>query len=151
MKVIFAVSMGLNLLFVGILGGGVVRHMLHMPPPLPPEIRSLSPENQDLVSDSLHNVRMMNYELGKQINTQRKLIATHMGAERFDQDIFQQAIDRLKELRSEQTQNLADAAKIIAVGFSQEDRKVLAQLLRRPPPEDRGLSKESLPHKPPLR
>lgn len=135
-KVFIMVLVGLNLLMAGILIGNYSKppkHVKKVFPPVREKMHKMSDQSSKIFEASMEEVRQNNFLIEKKIRQKREDIVQLMSAEQFDENMYQAAIDELHVMRKAQTQNLVAAAKVMAKEFSVEDRRVLAQLLKKPP------------------
>ena len=140
-KQIIAVLIAINLLFLGAISGHLIKGAVVSVqgstvflPPLPQEALFLPEDKQRLFQEKMKETQAKNEALKEEIDAQRMVIVEAMTADVFDETIYQAAAQKLHDLRGQQMQNLADAAKDLAKQFSIQERVILAQLLRRSSP-----------------
>jgi uncharacterized membrane protein len=136
MKVLMIGSLLLNVLFVGIIIGDM-SHRFRTSPPVAKtagDLVSQFPEKKAaFISKALEKVRLENRDTHKQIRKARERAMKIMVAEHFDADAYQTQVKKIHALRGLLKQRLADMTMELAMQFNHQERKVLAQYLRRPP------------------
>jgi uncharacterized membrane protein len=91
----------------------------------------LPDEKARLFFKTLEEVRLENREAHKQIREARERAMKILAAPVFDEAAYRAEVARLQELRSRMKRRFADATIELARHFGPEDRKALAQHLRR--------------------
>jgi len=147
MKVLVMSSILLNVLLLGIIIGNI-SHRLSIEKfdrRHAPELAvKLSPDKEALFFETMEKVRKDSRDIQEQIEEARESALSILTAPEFDEAGYQVEVNRLHELRGIMMQRLADATKELAQNFNQEERRGLAEHLKRPPhpPDEQGL-----PHK----
>lgn len=96
------------------------------------ELASKLPEDKAaLFFKTLEKVRLENRDVHKQIREARKQAMKILVAPVFDEAAYRVEVAKLQELRSQVKRRFADATIELARRFGPEDRKALAQHLRR--------------------
>lgn len=135
-------SLVLNILLIGFIIGDV-SHRLFREDSLrnrPSELAvKLPPEKEKLFLDTMGKVHLENRNIRKRIREARERIFSILIAPKFDESSYQSEVEKLHELRGLMMQRSANATKELAKQFNQEERKALAESLRRPPREVRQL------------
>jgi uncharacterized membrane protein len=85
----------------------------------------------------LDKVFRENRDIHKQIDEARERVLSILSAPEFDEAAYQLETAKLDELRGLTMKRFADATRELAKQFNQEERKALAEDLRRPPPVSR--------------
>jgi len=136
MKIILAISVLLNMLFIGL----VIGHMTHRHKPgefmrrrTMRLARTLSPEKRTLFMGTLEKVYRDNEGIHEKIREGRKRIVSILSAPDFDENAYQEEVEKIHRLRGMMMQRLADATKELAKKFTPEERKALAAHLLKPP------------------
>ncbi len=136
MKVLIIGSLLLNVLLVGVIIGDM-SHRLRREPFFGRHARELAsklPEDKAaLFLETVEKVHLNNRDVHKQIREARKRAMRILTAHHFDEAAYQIQVEKLQELRGLMMRQLANATIELARQFDQEERKVLAQHLRRPP------------------
>jgi uncharacterized membrane protein len=133
-KILIVCSLVLNILLVGFVIGNV-SHRLFKGDSFrrkPPELSvKLSPEKEKLFLDTMGKVRLENRGIRKKMSETREKIFSIMIAPKFDGDAYESEVKKLLELRRFMMQQLSDATKELAEEFNQDERKALAEYLKR--------------------
>ena len=136
MKVLMIGSLLLNVLRVGFMIGDM-SHRFRRKPPIGKYVRELAsklPEDKEaLILKTMESVRLNNRDVRKQIRKARENAMKVMTAHDFDEAAYQTQVEKLHALRGLMMQRLATVTMELAKQFNQQERKVLAQYLRRPP------------------
>lgn len=141
-KILIMVSVLLNVLLIGV----VIGHVSHRfgrtgyaRRPVAGLKAKLPAEKERLLSETLKRLHRENREIRREIRETREKAMSILTAPEFDEAAYQAEADRIQKLRRNRMQALADATRGLARRFTQEERKALAEILRRPPPRpDRG-------------
>ena len=148
MKVLIIGSLLLNVLLVGMIIGDM-SHRWQREPYFGRRARELAsnlPEDEaGLILKTVERVHRNNRDVHKQIREARKRAMRILTAHDFDEAAYQIEVQKLQELRGLMMRRLANATIELARRFDQEERRVLAQYLRRPPrpPRDVEASRDS--------
>jgi uncharacterized membrane protein len=144
MRVLVIGSLLLNVLLVGLIIGDM-SHRFRTRPPIGKHARDLASklpkDKADLVLKTMQTVHLKNRDVYKQIQEARERAMKIMTAKEFDEAAYQTEVKRLHELRGFMMHRLGNVTTELAKQFNQQDRRVLAKYLRRPPRpqwEDRG-------------
>ena len=136
MKVLMIVSLLLNVFLVGIIIGDM-SHRFRKKPPIGKHARELAsklPEDKAaIILKTMETVHMNNRDVRKQIREARQRAMNIMTAQRFDEAAYQIQVEKLHELRGLMMQRLASVTMELATKLNQQERKILAQYLKRPP------------------
>jgi uncharacterized membrane protein len=129
-------SVLLNVLFAGILIGSLSHRLFTREPPWrhPPGISiKLPPDKEKLLGETMEKVWMENRDLHRQVREAREKTLSILTAADFDPEAYQVEVNKIHSLMGLLDQRLADTVKGLAGQFNQEERKGLAEHLRRPP------------------
>lgn len=129
MKIIFTLSVVLNVMLIGALGGFFYKRMTHMPHHDPALRESLDPQTRHLMA---RQFRAHKEEIGENIKAMRVVrqdIMTVMSAEEFDRAAYDQAVARLVQGQDTRMKHQAMMIGDIAGDLSVEERRKLAGLL----------------------
>jgi uncharacterized membrane protein len=136
MKVLTIGSLFLNVLLIGVVIGDM-SHRFRREDFSGRRARELSsklPEDKAaLFLETVEKVHLNNRDIHKQIREGRRRAMKILTAPKFDEAAYQIQVEKLHELRGLMMRRLADATMALARQFDQQERKVLAQHLRRPP------------------
>ncbi len=136
-RILIISSLILNVLLIGIIIGSMSDRLFRKDFPRipPPELRvKLSPDKEKLFSDTMEKVFRENDHVREEMDEARERVLSILSAPEFDEAAYQAEAAKLEKLRGVMMQRFADATKELAKQFNQEERKVLAEHLRRPPP-----------------
>jgi uncharacterized membrane protein len=136
-RILIICSLILNVLLIGIMIGSMSNRLLREDFPRkhpPPLAVKLPPDKEKLFSDTMEKAFRENEHIRKQMDEARERVLTILSAPEFDEAAYQAGTEKLEKLRGVMMQRFADATKELAKKFSQEERKVLAERLRQPPP-----------------
>ena len=142
-KILVVSSLLLNVLLIGVIIGGMSHKLRreHLFENHARDVISNLPEDKaELFLETFETVHQINREADKRIREARKQSMKILTAPDFDETAFRIQVEKLHELRGSMMRRLADSAMELAKQFNQEERKVMAQLLRNPPrpPWDAG-------------
>lgn len=131
-KIVFTISIILNMLFAGMLAGMAMRP--DAPPSwrdeklmaaLSPEARSLMDENFKATHEKLHPVFL-------QAREKRKELIGVIEAERFDPDAYRRKAAELRSLQDKIMDSRVVTAGTLAAQLKQEDRRLMSEWLAGP-------------------
>ena len=135
-KLLILGSVVLNILLIGVIIGHVSyrlgwkesgrRHVPELAVKLPAD-------KEELFLQTMKGVHLENRNVLRQIRDTRERALSVLTAPEFDEAAYQNEVVKLHWLRGLMMQRLAGAAKELAKQFNQEERKALAEHLRRPP------------------
>lgn len=132
-KITLAVSIILNILLIGILLGAFSHRVagpLAMHRQMEEAIGGLPEAKQNLVRDTLKQLRSETNETRKKVKRKRDELLETITAPEFDEQIFDRKAAELHALMGELAGEIADAAKKIAARLDQDERKELAEIIR---------------------
>ncbi|NIU85905.1 MAG: hypothetical protein GWN11_03950, partial [Candidatus Dadabacteria bacterium] len=69
----------------------------------------------------------------RKIHKLRKEIAQVVSASEFDEQLFNEKVSELHDLHGEMARSLAEVTKNLAVKFTPEERRMLAEILKKRP------------------
>jgi uncharacterized membrane protein len=135
-KILVISSLVLNLLLVGFIAGNI-SHRFFTEDSFRGKSRELAaklpPDKKKDFLDTMDKVRLENRDIRRQIRETRERIFNILTAPQFNEASYESETKKLEELRGLMTERLSHAAKELARQFNQEERKILAEHLRRPP------------------
>lgn len=143
LKLLVLISVLLNVLLLGVVGGRALHHLRgpEMPPSMEQAIASLPQDKQAEFRQTMEALRLQQEAVREEVRRLREETLNVIKAERFDEEAYQQRMTRIQELKALQYQRMADATKDLARHWSKEERAALAQALRRPPRPREGAPK----------
>ncbi len=136
MKILLVVSLVLNVLLAGALIGNVSHHVgrrfafLHEQA----MVAQLPPEKQQLFQEAMRSMRLECRDLRKQIGETRERAIAVLTATEFDEQAYQAEVDKLRDLRGQMMQRVANTTKELAKRFDPEEREALGGYLKDVPP-----------------
>ncbi len=136
-KILIGSSLLLNVLLIGFVIGNLSNRLFRPDFPMrhPPELGVKLPSDKEkLFLDTMEKLIQKNRDIHQQIDEARERVLTILSAPEFDEAAYQVETANLEKLRGVMMQRFADATKELAKQFNQEERKVLAEQLRQPPP-----------------
>jgi uncharacterized membrane protein len=124
-KGFFTVSLILNVLLLGLIGGHFYQMWQHHPWQ---EVRGdLKPENQNFVASTFQNSFRDIREVGDEARKVRAELVTILSAEKFDEKAFDAAIKKLAVTRNKIAAIKVKTTKDLAMKLSQEERAKMAE------------------------
>jgi len=135
-KILISISLLLNVLLIGIIIGNISNRFFRkdFPGRRPPALAvKLPPDKEKLFWDVMGKVNQENREVHPQIEEARKRVLSILSAPDFDEAAYQAETAKLDKLHGLIMQRFANATRELAKQFNQEERKILAEHLRRPP------------------
>lgn len=135
-KVLTIGSLLLNVLLIGVVIGDMSHRFRREPfwGRHAPKLASRLPENKaELFRETLESVHLANKDVHKQIREARSSAMEILTAPEFDEAAYRVKVDKIHELKGFMKRRLVDATIELAKQFDQEERRALAENLRRPP------------------
>jgi uncharacterized membrane protein len=133
-KLILAVSIVLNFLFIGLIVGSYsTRYMYkwgmrHYSPEI---IENLPKDKQDLVISKMEQLYKVKRENWKKIRKTKSELISIIKAPEFNENLYDQKVNELHSLYREMAVSLAQSIKDLAREFNPEERAVLSQFLNK--------------------
>jgi len=141
LKLAFLASLVLNLLLLGVILGQVPRALEATPPTrqsrMEEALKKVPEPTQSRFREKFAQIRAVNDPLRQQIDEARAETLRLLAAERFDETAYDRQVSKIEELRGEMFKRMGQDFKQTAKEFSPEERRMLADVLRRPPPPPR--------------
>lgn len=138
LKLVFLGSLVLNLLLLGVILGQVPRGLETTPSTrtqrMEEALRKVPEPAQSRFREKFAQIRAANDPLRQQIDEARAETLRLLAADRFDEAAYDRQVSKIEELRDEMFKRMGQDFKKTAKEFSPEERRMLADLLRRPPP-----------------
>lgn len=151
LKTLLVISILANLFLAGVLAGGALRPhgppFGHRPPPLAKEMEELPAPAREKLRTALEEIQGAYRDLKKDIRASRQETLRILEAEPFDEAAYRAAMQRLTDLRQQKSAQMAEMVLNVARELPADQRKLLAQALRKPPPPPPG---PGGPNDPPL-
>jgi uncharacterized membrane protein len=141
LKLAFLASLVLNLLLLGVILGQVPRGLEATPPTrqsrMEEALKKVPEPTQSRFREKFAQIRAVNDPLRQQIDEARAETLRLLAAERFDETAYDRQVSKIEELRGEMFKRMGQDFKQTAKEFSPGERRMLADVLRRPPPPPR--------------
>ena len=136
-KLAFLASLVLNLLFLGVILGHVPRGLNSTPPRqqrMQEALDKLPEPAQSRLRDKFQQIRAAGDPLRRQTEDARAEAIRLLGAEPFDVAAYDRQVSKIEELRVEMSRRMGQMIKQTARDLTPEERRMLADVLRRPAP-----------------
>jgi len=131
-KILLALSIILNVLFVGV-AIGMYSHGFKMKvstrQDLEEVIKNFPPDKQALVTESIKSLREKTKATKKEIRAKRKEVVEVLSAPEFDPALYDTKVDELHSLMDELGNEFAATARDLALNLDQDERKALAEVI----------------------
>jgi uncharacterized membrane protein len=138
LKLVFIVSILLNVLLAGVILGELPRRFERNFRPgerLTRDLAKLPEPLREKFRDKMDQARASGAR--RQMREEREAALRILAAEPFDEAAYDRQVKRIQDLRLQTTQRMADSIKELAIDLPQEERKALVEVLKRPPPRSR--------------
>jgi len=139
-KIAFLASLFLNVVLIGVFLGQSPRHFdreARREQRLDQALEGLPVEAQSRLREKMAQLRSAAQPLFERIRTAQDEAARALGAEPFDEAVYNLKIVEINRLRMESTERLSKVAKAAAMSLPADERRRFAEMLRRPRPPDR--------------
>jgi uncharacterized membrane protein len=137
-KLAFLASLVLNLLLLGVILGQVPRGLEATPPTrqqrMEEGLKKLPEPTQSRFREKFAQIRASAGPLRQQIDEARAETLRLLSADPFDEAAYDRQVSKIEELRGEMFKRLGQNFKQTVKELSPEERRMLADLLRHPPP-----------------
>ena len=137
-KLAFLASLVLNLLLLGVILGYAPRGYEATPPPrqqrMEDALKKVPEPSQSRFREKFAQIRASADPLRQQIDEARNETLRLLAAERFDEAAYDRQVSKIEELRGEMFKRMGQDFKQTAKELSPDERRMLADVLRRPPP-----------------
>jgi uncharacterized membrane protein len=136
-KLAFVGSLVLNLLLLGVIVGRVPLGMEPAPARqqrMEEALKKVPEPAQSRFREKFAQIRASADPVRRQIEEARAETLRLLGAEPFDEAAYDRHVNKLQQLRGEMYKQMGQEFKRVAKELSGEERRMLADLLRRPPP-----------------
>jgi uncharacterized membrane protein len=139
-KLVFLASLVLNLLLLGIILGHVPRGLDARPTRqqrFEEALRKLPEPAQSRLREKFSEIRAAAEPLREQSDDARTEAIRLLSADAFDEAAYDRQVNKIEELRAETFKRMGQVIKKTAKQISPEERRMLAEVLRRPSPPPR--------------
>ena len=133
-KIILTVSVVLNVLLIGVLVGmsaDEYKDHRNKRAEFRSAVDKLPPENSKLVKKTMRGLHKETRKTRNELKKTRKKINKIISAPEFDESAYDVEIENLKRLQSEIMTKFGQVTKELAAQLGQEERKVIAELLKK--------------------
>jgi uncharacterized membrane protein len=137
LKLLFLVSLILNVLLVGILMGQLPRRLERgsfREQRIEQALRDLPQPVQTRLREKFKQMRAAADPLRDQLRAEREETLGILSAEPFDEAAYDRQVSKIDALQLQMFKKTGQVVKEIAKELSAEERRIFAQILRRPPP-----------------
>jgi uncharacterized membrane protein len=135
-KIAFVASVVLNLLLLGVIVGQVPRSLDARPTrqqQMEEALKKLPEPAQSRLREHFTQIRAAGDPLRRQIDQARGEALQLLSTEPFDQHAYNDQVTKIEELRIEMSKRMGQKIKELAKELSPDERRMLADVLRRPP------------------
>jgi uncharacterized membrane protein len=139
-KLMFLASLVLNLVLLGVILGHAPRGLETTPTRqqrMEERLKTLPEPAQSRLREKFTQIRAAAEPLRRQIDEARAETIRLLGAEPFDEAAYDREVSKIEELRAEMSKRMGQAIKQTPKELSPEERRMLADMLRRPPQSSR--------------
>jgi uncharacterized membrane protein len=139
-KIVFLASLVLNLLLLGIILGYVPRGLDASPTRqqrMDSALKKIPEPAQSRLREHFAQIRAAGEPLRQQIDDARAETLRLLSAEPFDGAAYDRQVAKIEELRAEMFKRMGQLIKQTAKELSPDERRMLADVLRRPPPRSK--------------
>ena len=140
-KLVFLVSLVLNILLLGVILGHVPRSLEGRPSRqerMEKALQELPDSVEARFREKFQQIRAAGEPQRQQMDSARAEALRLLGGEPFDEAAYDQQVSKIDGLREEMFKRMGQVVKQTAKELTPEERRMCADLLRRPPPPPRG-------------
>jgi uncharacterized membrane protein len=140
LKLLFLVSIILNVLLVGVLMGQLPRRIetgSFREQRIEQALRDLPDPVQTRLREKFKQMRAASDPLREQLRGAREETLGILSAEPFDEAAYDRQVSKIGELQLQMLKKMGQVVKEIAKELPAEERRIFAQILRRPAPPPR--------------
>jgi uncharacterized membrane protein len=137
LKLLFLVSLILNVLLVGVLMGQLPRRLERgsfREQRMEQALKDLPQATQTRLREKFKQMRAAGDPLRDQLRAAREETLAILSAEPFDEAAYDRQVSKIDELQLQMFKKIGLVVKEIAKELPPEERRIFAQILRRPPP-----------------
>ena len=134
-KLVFLASLVLNVLLVGMLLGRLPRDVgFGRQQRMDQALKDLPEPTQTRLREKFKQMRASGDPLRDQIRVEREETLRILSADPFDEAAYDRHVSRIDDLQLQIFKRMGQVVKEIAKELPPEERRLFAQILRRPPP-----------------
>lgn len=126
-RIIFAVSLLLNLLLLGVVAGKISGVETHSGHGWHESMEGLPDGLRQKVGDTMKMARKKNHDLMKQMRLSREKTIEILKANEFDEKAYSDELEKMNSLRMEMMTNMSSEFKNLMLGLSPEERILVAE------------------------
>ena len=133
LKIVFIISIILNVLFIGLTIGHFSKRAAHwgkMRADMEETIGALPEEKQKMIMSAMRELRRETRGAKREVGRVRKELVDTLTAESFDREKFMRQANELHDLHGVLALDLAKTVAELAENLNQEERKALSQFIR---------------------
>jgi len=137
LKLLFLVSIILNVLLVGVLMGQLPRRLERVSfreQRMEQALRDLPQPMQTRLREKFKQMRAAGDPLRDQLRVAREETLDILSADPFDEAAYDREVSKIDNLQLQLFKKMGHVVKEVAKELSPEERRIFAQILRRPPP-----------------
>jgi uncharacterized membrane protein len=137
LKLLFLVSIVLNVLLVGVLMGQLSRRLERgsvREQRMEQALRDLPQPTQTRLREKFKQMRAAGDPLREQLRIAREETLGILSADPFDEAAYDRQVSKIDDLQLQLFKKMGQVVKEVAKELSPEERRIFAQILRRPPP-----------------
>ena len=137
LRLVFLASLVLNIVLIGAFLGRLPLGAEKIPSPrqrIDEQLQKLPEPEQSRIREKLQAIRAAGDPLRKQLDEARGEALRIFGSEPFDEAAYDRQIKKIDDLRAEMFKRMDQTVKQTAKDLSPEERRMFAEVLRRPPP-----------------
>jgi uncharacterized membrane protein len=137
LKLLFLVSIVLNVLLVGVLMGQLSRRLERgsvREQRMEQALRDLPQPTQTRLREKFKQMRAAGDPLREQLRIAREETLGILSTDPFDEAAYDRQVSKIDDLQLQLFKKMGQVVKEVAKELSPEERRIFAQILRRPPP-----------------
>lgn len=137
LKLLFLVSLIVNVLLVGVLMGQLPRRLesgSFREQRMEQALKDLPQPTQTRLREKFKQIRAAGDPLRDQLRAAREETLGILSADPFDEAAYDRQVSKIDDLQLQLFKKMGQIVKEVAKELSSEERRIFAQILRRPPP-----------------
>jgi uncharacterized membrane protein len=137
LKLLFLVSLIVNVLLVGVLMGQLPRRLERgsfREQRMEQALKDLPQPTQTRLREKFKQIRAAGDPLRDQLRAAREETLGILSADPFDEAAYDRQVSKIDDLQLQLFKKMGQVVKEVAKELSSEERRIFAQILRRPPP-----------------
>ncbi|HSE89332.1 MAG TPA: periplasmic heavy metal sensor [Candidatus Binatia bacterium] len=137
LKLLFLVSLIVNVLLVGVLMGQLPRRLERgsfREQRMEQALKDLPQPTQTRLREKFKQIRAVGDPLRDQLRAAREETLGILSADPFDEAAYDRQVSKIDDMQLQLFKKLGQVVKEVAKELSSEERRIFAQILRRPPP-----------------